>query len=506
MANFGVQHVFFRLLSKNGYGKQIIIAFISFLFASGIFLISQIDGIEIQIIMLSIILIIYFIFLGKKDIFIMIYYILYSSLFIYFIITICMRKFIGVSAVNFLYVIDIMLLFLFVRIFSIKKYVYKFLNDKFILMHLLLIIISSIYGLFNGSGLQNNVMVSWIYLRMLPVYIVLAYCKKSFTKKDIKFFLFLNVILMPILFLKFPQDDLAGLFGYCGNTAFSLIAVLILSYGVIKYMRAEISTSKFIVFFVSYFLWVALGENKFQLIFGAVVVFIAIIIIKLPNKYRGRALIYRTFLIILMPVCMVISVYLLLTVYEEWRYILDIGLKEFYLSYTQKANVSFYQLGRLQVVDYINQNVFKDIIDRFLGVGIGNGMPGVMTQFHVFDHVMKIGEHNYLELFNTRFYNNNSWSLGYHNSGIGILYLENGVIGVSLYIISIIIASIRCFKCLISKNSSIIIIGGIGIIFYLYWVSIFTFYNPIFETRCSFIYFIVSAWFTRVYNKRLIEI
>lgn len=492
----------------NEFSLQLITTIISSFFALSIFLISQIEISILKVILIISILFIYLIYLVKQNLYIMIYNIFYSTLFIYFIITLAKRKFIGYDAINYLYVIDLLLIILFFRVVFTTKYLFKIIRDKFFLIYFLLISLFSIYGLIRGSGFQNFIMVTWLYIRALPIYIVLRYEYKNIKKKDINWFLWLNIIVMPILIWKFPQDDIAGLYGYCGNVAFSLVMILILGYSIAKYLKAEISTKKFLIYILFYFLWTAIGENKFQLVFGGAMAIFLFFIVKLPNKYKGKALIYRILILISLPILTIGSIYLLMKIYPEWRYIFDIGIIEFWNSYTQKANVSFYQLGRLQVFDYLNTNVFRNFTDELFGLGIGNGMPSVMTAYNVFDYLMNVGESNYIELFKTMFYEKNSWSLGYHNSGIGIIYVECGILGLISYILTIVIMFKRALYLCLNKKKYIL--GYVGIVLYIYWIAIFIFYSPIIDVRFTFIYFGFSAvlsgyYYEYIKSKKLVS-
>lgn len=476
---------------KKIYKKCFWETFFNFIFTLLLFLSSQIDIKFISYIFgmaLCIFYVLYFI--SIKDIN-RLYNFILINLFMYFVFTLTYRKMIGKNAINYLLFLDILcLIYLFIIIKNKRLSINKVLNDNYLKILFILMVISSIVGISKNVTINNLVMVIFEYIKLIPVYISISYGEEILKKEQVKWLIFINMLPLPILALKFTQDDFGGLFGYVGSTPFIFALIFIYSYYISAYFYHVISKIKFIIISSIYYLILVIGEIKIALVLTPIItVIIYILTLRTHKKFDIRKHVNFIILFISIPFIFIVSFKALLNRYPEWQQIINQGPIEFYNTYTQKPNNRIYQIGRMKSLSFANEYLFDTIDDYIFGLGIGSAMPNQTAMFEVADYTMG-WSNEYISLYNTEVYSTYGFRLGYHNSGLGIWYMENGIFGVAIYVLLILILIKRIFKLIKNGNSIEIKMMGIaGMAFLIYYCTLIIYYNVIFRYRIALIFY-----------------
>ena len=112
------------------YNKHILITVLSCFFSLGLFVVSQIELDILRLALTITFVFTYCIFLLSRDYRSLLLNSIISIYFIYFIFTMTNRKLIGISAIDYLYVIDIILLVIFLRVL-VDKTIFPLLNKEY---------------------------------------------------------------------------------------------------------------------------------------------------------------------------------------------------------------------------------------------------------------------------------------------------------------------------------------------------------------------------------------
>lgn len=477
-------------INKN-YKKCFTITLINFLFSFLLFLSAQLDIKLISYILsilLCLIYTLYFLLIKEKD---KLYNFIIVSFSMYFIFTLTYRKMIGVNSINYLLFLDYLCFIYLLKIFSNKVYLQKMIKDKYLILLSILIIISSMVGIIKGVSLWNTIMVIFVYVKLIPVYVVISYSNKFFNKEDVRWIIIINLIPLPILALKFTQDDFGGLFGYIGSTPFMFALIFLYCYFIGLYFFNSISIKKFMLVSAIYYSILVIGELKIALVLSPIItIFLYLISLIYSRKMKLKGNINFIIVLLIIPIIFFSSFNFLLIKYPEWNQIVDEGAIQFYKTYTQKPNNRIYEIGRMTVLSYTNDYIFDTTDDYIFGLGIGSAMPSQTAMFETGDYTMG-WSNKYISLYESKFYRDFGFSLGYHNSGLGIWYIENGIIGMIIYIFMIAIfvrKSINLIKFGGRVHEKIIGLCGIG--FLTYYCTLSLYYNVIFRFRIAFVFFV----------------
>ena len=152
--------------------------------------------------------------------------------------------------------------------------------------------------------------------------------------------------------------------------------------------------------------------------------------------------------------------------------------------------MGYIKLGRFEVFNWIYDNVLGDLSHTLFGIGIGNGMPSDLANYHIMNYIMGISDNSIVDLYITPFYAEYGWSLGYHNSGLTILLLETGIFGVIIYVIAMLCVLFHLLFLLKQyKNVGAYFFAGLNVVIYLLISSVY--YDNIFQFNCQFIIYII---------------
>lgn len=423
----------------------------------------------------------------------------YNMLYMYFVITMTYRKLIGINAINWLNFINVVLIvllikILFSRLFSCKRY-----KDPILFIYLLFIVVFSVVSLLNGTDIINVIGVDFIYIRVIPIYLIVAYNNKFFSKFDIVLFLIQCAIPTPILLWKYSVDDFGGIFGVYGVTPFSLITIFLFGIVIGYYINEKISFSKFIFLnFVFYLFWI-LGEVKFAILMVPILEIILLLIKNKNVQHRIKNLYKKIKALVFIPLISVAGFFVFLFFNEKWKdRIARVGLMDYIVYYATSAT-NHSEMSKFEVIIYSFNNILTSIPKKLFGLGIGSAMPPETCLFEFRDQLL--GRNNeYISFYATELYNQYSYKLGYHNTGFGTVFLESGILGILCFAIIFSIIAFKAWKLIKSKNAFHSIVGYGGLIFIIYLIPIFVYYNFIVRIRMYATIMILFGIITRYYR------
>ena len=412
-------------------------------------------------------------------------------LFDFFIFSMSYRYGIGKDAINYLYLIDFLLIIFLIKLLVTNNV--KFINDKFVILYLILVFVGIITGILNSVSFVNCLIAGYIYIRCLPIYIVVTNPATSFCRQDLICFCIINIIPMPLLMLQYNnggQDDMAGLFGFGGQPAFGLLAVIFITYFLYEYFQQNIKFRTAGIACLIFFLWTAVSESKMVMVYGFCVIALFVVFFKKNKKKKLQISIKKLTMLLLIPIMLVIGLRVMLWLYPMWNVMFDMGIQRFLETSLIENRISYYSIGKLETIPFIFFSILETIITKISGIGIGNGQPGLMSRYVIFAMNNNRSLDNIWEVLTTPFYETYGLNLGYHRSGIGILLLECGLIGCILYLLIMVIIIKRCF-ILMRKNNNCI--GWIGLSFIIFWLIYSFFYNTLFDLRYQVIFFFICG-------------
>lgn len=388
------------------------------------------------------------------------------------------------------YVVDIISIILLFKIIIHGKRYYNILKDKIMIIILLFIVISIIGYLGRDISFINYIMSMRIYLRFLPVYIILSNSEKIFIKEDLKTLILLNLIPLPIFKIKSHQDDFSGVFGISSVQVFFLLILMIYIAVIILALNKKIKVVYLIISIITTFVLCGLGEIKIAF---ALIPIISVVII-LINKKNIVSIIK---ILIPMGIMLIIGVNILIKVNPEFIEFFDRDkIEQNIVNYTMKTNNEKIELGRLENIIYTNNSILTDSSKKLYGLGIGSCMPNENWYYEAHADGRTV-----ISLYETDMYKQYGYLFGYHFSSMNIIYLENGIVGLLIFYIIIIIIIIRAIR-LIKQSNNITdkCIGNVTIAFILAWIPLMYYYAYLLDRSPVYMFIIVSALTTNRYN------
>lgn len=413
------------------------------------------------------------IFCLKKPVRLIYFQIIYS-LFIKFLIS-DMRV---PNIANYLTdLINILLLFFALRKYIIEKP--KINIRTIMIIVIIMLIISAFSFILNFSKITLYV---WSIRNLYRFFAFMFSCIILLKKEDLKIILkifeivfLLNVVLCSYqkFILNLHQDYIAGFFGTIsgGNAAMNMLMIIIFSDKAIKFVNKSCSLHKFIFYMATTAYIAAISELK--------IYYIEMVIIILISALISRKNI-RTFIISIVSVLiLILTINILYTLYPSFR---DFFNMEEILDYSSNGGYSNENdLNRFTAIQTLRDK-YMEKNQRFLGIGTGNAE---VSQFSAFCS----------DFYNNYYYLNYNWF------SHAFIFLENGYIGLALYMLFFIVNIVLMFKFMKKSEQQEYYILGIilNIISLLLMI-----YNSSLRGDTAYIWFCTLA-FPYIYNKKEIK-
>lgn len=391
------------------------------------------------------------------------------------------------------YVVDIISIILLFKIFIHFKEYYRILKDKIIIIILLFISISMVVYVVRDIDFINYIMCIRIYLRFLPVYIILSNSQENFKKEDLMILILCNLIPLPFFAMKFHQDDFAGIFGISSVQVFFLFILMIYIYIITLCLNKKIKAKYSILSTIIVFILFGLGEIKIAFILTPIILTIIILF----NKKNIMLIIKLTIIIGIMTS---VAINILISISPGFKeFFKSDKIKQNVIDYTMKTNNPEFELGRLENIVYTQKYILTDTSKKICGLGIGSSMP---NENWYYEKLGKSKGKKVFTLYQTNMYKQNGYTFGYQFSSMNIIYLENGVIGIVVFYLLVVIIMIRSIV-LIRKSNHIIdkVIGNTTFAFMLAWIPLMYYYSYLLERNPMYMCIFVSALVSNRYNK-----
>ena len=289
---------------------------------------------------------------------------------------------------------------------------------------------------------------------------------------DIIFWIHFAVTVFQFFVLKYRQDFLGGIFGVqkgCNGYVFFFLAIITVK-SLLSLMNGKEKLYICFIKLAAIFLNAALAELKAFFFIFIIVLAIASIITSFSIK--------KVFLIGGAALLISISYTILVALFDNFRNFLSI---EFLIDSLLMTNyASNEDMGRFTSVAYICEHFLTSIPDRLFGMGLGNCDTSTMG------------------IFNTDFYNTYA-ATHYSIFSISFMFIENGFIGLLIYLAFFAICFIYSFVWF-KKNKGNRFFNQMGLILSILCFA-FAFYNSSLRTEAGYmVYFILALPFIGVAN------
>lgn len=488
---------------KKYYIQLLLYAFINASFALGIWGIVQTGSSIISLIGGSVLCIFYCLYFISLNYFKKFYNFLFNMLFMSFVLTMTYRRAIGINAVGWLNFENVLLLIFLIQLLISDKYRKIMRKDIIVKIWVFFVFVFSFVSIFNGNNLWNILAVAFIYLRALPLYVVIAYHDYELDQRDLSFFIIINAAVIPLeIFTGFSVDDIGGLYGIYGCTPLSIFIVFFFGLLVGAYVSGKIGVFKFLVGNVFFYGLCILAEIKIAVFLCPVLEFI-LVLIQIRKKDKLRKIINKFVTAAVVPVTFLVAYSLMLAFNPKWinRINRAGGALNYFMYYSRQAKV-LTQFSKLEVHEYLFENLLNGIIGKIFGNGIGSAMPSEFCQFELRDWNLK-RNFEYFSFYRTKFYVEYSYRLGYHATASGVTLIETGILGLFMFVMPFFVILYRSWKLICSENENLCMMGSGGLMFIIYLFPMFVYYNIIVRIQIITTVMIVFGLITRYYRKEL---
>ena len=327
---------------------------------------------------------------------------------------------------------------------AIKKYLKnkENLNIKNWMIVVGLLLLESIIGLIINE--QRIMLYVWGIRNTYRFFAFLFGCIVLLNKKDVEkifyimyIFLFVNVLLCSYQFfvLRLGQDRVGGTFGVLegANGYMNMFMVILSTYAMVNFQNKKWKLIQFLLVILSCMYIAAISELKMFYVEVVIIVLIGILLSK-PN--------FRTIMIILgSAITLYIAIQVLYNIYPGFKNFFNLEKMISYASKTGYARED--QLNRLTAIDTLDKSFLKKQNRRLIGIGTGNA------------------EVSRFKVFNSEFAKNYSKKLAYNWFLHSFIFLENGYIGLIIYIVFFIIVFCDNIKFKKKDNAEVYLVAQI---------------------------------------------
>ena len=235
------------------------------------------------------------------------------------------------------------------------------------------------------------------------------------------------VVVVGQFIIGFRQDYLGGIFGVqkgC-NGGLLIFITIVITRSILSFMRNEISTAKCLIFSAMGLLIASFAELKFFF-----VIFICIVIMA---AVMTRNSVKKTLFFVLCAVLIIIFSTALTLMYDEFSGFLSV--ERLWNALINPNYATKEDIGRFTAIPTISKLFLPNFTDKLTGIGLGNG------------------DTSSLALFNTPFFDIYG-SLHYAIFSYSFLYLETGIIGLTIYVLFFVTAFVVALRFYKTKRSN----------------------------------------------------
>lgn len=389
------------------------------------------------------------------------------------------------------YFIDfISLIILFKIILNFKKY-RTIIKDRILIIIGACVIINiallfndtyRLYDFFNGIRM---------YFRFVPIYIVLSCRSFNFKNMYYKYYIINIMLIFFGVIINLPVDSRNGIFGIVGPS-YIFLSILV-AINTIKYLKKGIKISTYIATILLTMVILVLQENKAIMLILPIAIFILIMIDK-------GYVIRKNIIIVSIIISLIVGVRLLTTLFPNFSSMYNVNTMNTAVeNYIYGNSNPAFVMGRFQALSYMEKVELDSPIDKLFGKGLGSALPA--ENWYYSGDMLSKGR-KVIDFKPSFIYEKYGANFGYHLSSYVILYLENGILGISTVIIILIIMFRRSFiimkKCDLTSKKAIGAIGIITLIIVLFPL----YYSSILQSRLfEFLLFVIMGIVTNQYRR-----
>lgn len=275
-------------------------------------------------------------------------------------------------------------------------------------------------------------------------------------------------------------DYLGGIFGTVmgANLYTNLYMIFVVSYTMMRFLTGKDSLRKLVTIMIQVIGVAVLAELKFVFVEIIIIFGIAWLISKKDAKQIGKTI----FIIVGGYIVISASLMYFNKIYPDFENFLRL---EFIFAVHEQGYSMSGDLDRLSAIPIITNKIFRNDITKILfGVGFGNA------------------EYSSIRFLCSDFYNTYGY-LHYTWFSDAMIYLESGLVGLIIYILSFIVIIFEAMKNYIGKKGNIELYGTVVIICIM--SIILMIYNQTLRTEAAYlIYFVVAAAFVKRDKERTV--
>ncbi|MBZ9687731.1 hypothetical protein G9F72_015470 [Clostridium estertheticum] len=388
------------------------------------------------------------------------------------------------------YSVDILTVFIFIKIiYSIFQHKRKINNSM--LKYIVLIFVLQLIALLinNYSTLPFIWGIRNLY-RFFIIFVGFQYLDIELDYRNVITFFkyFIMMQLGVIIFQHFKEvdfDNISGFFGIKGTGITLIFLMFICSFWISNYVHKKIKISGILIFLVIIFAQFILGSVKASFFYIPILLYIMIILSVITNgNYKVLLKKVILFSIIIVGLVMV-STTLYLKVFSDFSSAENLYSKDYLKSilvsgsYNSDGNT----INRLSGIGTINDLVLKDYAKKIIGVGLGNASPNKYESLQG-DYFKKYSQLNYNWFF------------------IPYYVLENGFLGLGIFLLIFIIMLFKSFKIynqVKKEEEKLLVFAYIGCVITVLLTLIYN--SALYTVQIGYFFWAISGLLIKFENK-----
>lgn len=268
-------------------------------------------------------------------------------------------------------------------------------------------------------GLRNNFRFYVAFL-VFALFITEEYANSIFKVFEFLFWANIIVSLVQFIFMGIDKDDLGGLFGSTGSTnAYTLVFfIIVISRSLLATFEGKENPMYCVFKCVMSLIVAAMAEMKFYYLVFIFLVFLASVLTRFSKR--------KLFLWLASTVAVIFGSIFLTYIFEEFDNFLSLGKIWEYA--TSEHYSSQNDINRLSAIATLMENYITEPLQQIFGMGLGNCD---LSELSIFDSAF----HQKYEFLHYSWFSS------------AIMFLENGFVGIAIYISFFVI----CLKRAVSN-------------------------------------------------------
>lgn len=385
------------------------------------------------------------------------------------------------------YLKPILILIILFNILKERKKYTILIKDPVVLLCILLFLINLLRIFLGGYNINDFINGFYTYFIIFIFYIFAAINKFQYKYIYISLLVVqLPLVLFELLIYK-DQDQITGIFGLHATNWSMLILSISIYYIFGMYMQKQLKAKSFILILIYTFTIFMINETKMAFFIIPLSLLILILFNKESLKKKIKII---SFIIITSLICMIGIV----KIYPSFENILF--NPKMIVDYVFNKHSGFYQYSRYENLVFTNDVFLPETIDKFIGIGQGSAIP---------DRELSLDLYNRGRYF-TDTPNSSKYNIyklwGYHQSSLNTMFVEIGILGISIYLLIIIFMIIKSRRIyLISTDSRDKALALAYILYVIGWIFEFWYTDVFYIVNSNMFFWLFSGIIHMKYSK-----